>query len=73
MQKRKGIFSAGTETKTHAVKSSDTETQLSGLATGNVSDGTMKLQRWLTKQSQEGRSRDVTVDSIKTKLLMDNL
>lgn len=32
MQKRKGIFSAGTKTKTQAVRSGNTEMQLSGLA-----------------------------------------
>ena len=68
MQKRKGIFSAGTETKTQAVKSGDTDTQLSGLAMGNVSDGTMNLRGWLTKQSQGGRSRAVMLDSIRQNL-----
>ena len=68
MQRRKGIFSAGTETKTQAVKSGDTDTQLPGLAMGNVSDGTMKLRGWLAKQSQGGRSRAVMLDSIKAKL-----
>lgn len=58
------------------MKSSDTETQLSGLAMGNFSDGTVKLWGWLAKQSREGRSSAVMLDSVKAKLaelIMDNL
>ena len=58
------------------MRSRDTETQLSGLPLGNASDGTVKLRGWLAKQSREGRSRTVLLDSVKAKLAeltMDNL
>lgn len=52
------------------------QTELSGLALGNVVDGTVKLWSWLAKREREGRSRAVMLHRAKTKLaelIMDNL
>lgn len=75
-QKRRGIFSAGAETRTGAVKSGNTETRLSGPAERNVCDGSVEQRSWLAKQSCKGRFRAVMLESIKAKsatLTMDNL
>lgn len=72
-ERREGKPSAGTETKTKAVKSSNTE--LSGLVIRNI-DGTMKLRGWLAKQGRKGTSRAAMLHSTKTELaelVMDNL
>lgn len=73
-ERSEGEPSVGSETKTKAVKSSDTE--LSGLVIGNIVDRTMKLRGWLAKRGREGTSRAAMLHSAKTELaelVMDNL